>query len=209
MSEKLSPDALGSGGLTPASVAAEDLRASAEDMEQAAWREGIDPSGPLGVWVTALRHALVNLADISEKHSQGVTETIRNTQKLVDGEIKQLREANKQAVHAMNEAKAALSRAKVEAETVTLKTIQDLGPQILKGIREAVVIRERQYNRKVEWRRASLVAVAVLGLFLGGYSWRAWQNSSNASDALARCLKQPFAAPNGDRYCSFSTLFPK
>ena len=127
----------------------------------------------------------------------------------MEAEIQQLREANKQAVHAMNEANAALRRAKVEAETVTLKTIQDLGPQILKGIREAVVIRERRYNRKVEWRRASLVAVAVLGLFLGGYSWRAWQDGGNGSDALVRCLQHPFQTPNGDRYCSFATLFPK
>lgn len=209
MSEKFTSEALGSTGLTPAAVAAEDLRASAEDMEHAAWREGIDPAGPLGIWVSALRRSLVNLADISEKQSQGVAATIAATQKLVDSEIQQLREANKRAMHAMNEATAALSRAKVEAETVTLKTIQDLAPKILKEIRDAVVIRERRYNRKVEWRRASLVAVAVLGLFLGGYSWRAWQDGDSAGDALVRCLKQPFAAPNGDRYCSFSTLFPK
>lgn len=209
MSEKFTPEALGSTRLTPAAVAAEDLRASAEDMEQAAWREGIESTGPLGIWVTALRHSLVNLADISEKHSQGVAATIAATQKLVDAEITQLRETNKQAVHAMNEANAALSRVKVDAEKLTLKTIQDLGPQILAEIQDAVVIRERRYNRKVEWRRASLVAVAVLGLFLGGYSWRAWQDGTDASEALVRCLRQPFSAPNGDRYCSFSTLFPK
>lgn len=209
MSEKLTSAGMGSGELTPHMVAAEELRASAEDMEQAAWREGIDPSGPLGVWVTALRRSLVNLADISEKQSQGVAAAIAATRQLVDAEIKQLREANKQAVHAMNEANAALSRAKIDAEKLTLKTIQDLGPQILKEIRDAVVIRERRYNRKVEWRRASVVAVTVLSLFLGGYSWRAWQDGGNASDALVRCLKEPFAAPNGDRYCSFSTLFPK
>ena len=209
MSEKFSEEALGSAGLTPAAVAAEDLRASAEDMEQAAWREGIDPAGPLGVWVTALRRSLVNLADISEKQSQGVAAAIAATQKLVDAEITQLREANRRAVQAMNEANAALSRAKVDAEKLTLKTIQDLGPKILAEIRDAVVVRERRYNRRVEWRRASLVAVAVLGLLLGGYSWRAWQDGNNASDALVRCLKQPLQAPNGERYCSFSTLFPK
>ena len=209
MSEKFNSETLGAAGLTLATVAAEDLRASAEDMEHAAWREGIDPTGPLGIWVSALRRALVDLADISEKQSQGVAAAIVATKDLVDAEIQQLREANKRAVQAMNEAKTALSRAKVEAETVTLKTIQDLAPKILKEIRDAVVIRERRYNRKVEWRRASLIGVAVLGLGLGGYSWRAWQDGGSASDALARCLQQPFQAPNGDRYCSFSTLFPK
>ena len=198
-----------SGELTPISVAAEELRASAQDMEQAAWRTGLTPDEPLGIWVISLRRTLTNLADLSEGGAQGVTTVVEGTRKLVDAEITQLREANKRAVHAMNEATAALSRAEIEAEKLTLKTIRDLAPQILKEIREAVVVRERRYNRKVEWRRASLVAVAVLGLFLGGYSWRAWQNGNEASDALVRCLQQPFSAPNGDRYCSFSTLFPK
>ena len=195
--------------LTPIAVAAEELRASAEDMEQAAWRTGLTPEEPLGIWVISLRRTLTNLANLSEGEAEGVNSVVQGTRHLVDAEIEQLRQANKQAVHAMNEAKAALSRAEVDAKNLTLKTIQDLGPQILKGIREAVVIRERQYNRKVEWRRAGLVAAAVLGLFLGGYSWRAWQDGNSASDALVRCLKQPFQAPNGDRYCSFITLFPK
>ena len=209
VSEKLTSAGMGAGELTSDMVTAEDLRAAAEDMEQAAWREGIDPSGPLGVWVTALRRALVGMADISERSSQRVVATIAATQKVVDAEIAQLHEANRRAAQAINEATAARSRAEVEAEKLTLKTIQDLAPKILEEIRDAVVIRERRYNRKVEWRRAGLVAVAVLGMFLGGYSWRGWQDGGNASEALVRCLRQPYQAPNGDRYCSFSTLFPK
>lgn len=208
MSEKFTSAGMGSGKLTPAAVAAEDLRASAEDMEQAAWREGIDPSGPLGIWVTALRHALVHLADTSEKQSQGVAATITGAQRVIDSEVAKLRLANEVATRAMNEATAARSRAEVEAEKLTLKTISGLAPKILEEIRDAVVIRERRYNRKIEWRRASLAAIAVLGLFLGGYSWKAWQDG-DASEALVRCLKQPLQAPSGDRYCSFSTLFPK
>lgn len=195
--------------LTPAAVAAEDLRAAAEDMELAAWREGIDPTGPLGVWVTALRQSLVTLADISEKQSQGVAATIRATRSLVDAEISQLRAANEGAVRAMNEAGAALSRAKIETEKLTLKTIADLAPKILEEIRDAVVIRERRHNRIVEVRRACLVGATVLALFLGGYSWRAWQDGNDASAALVRCLKQPLQAPNGERYCAVSTLFPQ
>ena len=208
VSEKRPAVELGSGGLTPAAVATEDLRASAEDMEQAAWREGIEPSGPLGIFVTAVRRTLISLADISEKQSRGVAATISGAQKLIDSEVAKLRLANEVATRAMNEAMAARNRAEVEAEKLTLKTISGLAPKILEEIRDAVVIRERRYNRKVEWRRASLVAVAVLGLVLGGYCWKAWQDG-DASEALVRCLKQPFQAPNGDRYCSFSTLFPK
>lgn len=195
--------------LTPLAVAAEELRASAEDMEQAAWRTGLTPDEPLGIWVISLRRTLTNLANLSEGQGQGVSNVIEGTRKLVETEVSQLREANRSAAQAINEATAARSRAEIEAEKLTLKTIQGLAPQILKEIRGAVVIRERRYNRKVEWRRASLVAVSVLGLFLGGYSWRAWQDGGNASDALVRCLQHPAQAPNGDRYCSFATLLPK
>ena len=189
-----------SGKLTPIAVAAEELRASAEDMEQAAWRTGLTPEEPLGIWVISLRRTLTNLANMSEGEAQGVSAVIEGTRQLVEAEIQQLREANKRAVHAMHKANAALTKAKDETEKMVLKTIQDLGPQILAQIHEAVVIRERSYNQKVQWRRASLVLVAVLGLFLGGYSWRAWQDGGNASDALVRCLQHPAQAPNGDRY---------
>lgn len=195
--------------LTPIAVAAEELRASAEDMEQAAWRTGLTPDEPLGIWVISLRRTLTNLANLSEGEAQGVSAVVDGTRKLIDAEVAQLREANKQAVQAMNEATAARSRAALDAEKLALKTINDLAPKILDKIRDAVVIRERRYNRMVEWRRASLIAAAVLGLFLGGYSWRAWQDGGSASDAVVRCLKQPLQAPNGDRYCSFATLFPK
>ena len=209
MSEKFTPEDMGSARLTPAAVAAEDLRASAEDMEQAAWREGIDPSGPLGIWVTALRRALVHLADVSEKQSQGVDATIAGAQKLIDSEITKLRLANAAAARAISEAQAAVSRANTEAEKLTLQTIKGLIPRIVEEIRDAVVIRERRYNRGVEWRRACIVGLAVLGLSLGGYSWRAWQDGNDASAALVRCMKQPLQTPNGERYCAFSELFPK
>ena len=64
--------------LNPIRVAAEELRAAAEDMEEAAWREGVRPSGPLGVWVQAARRTLVSLADIVERQSDAVTSSVAN-----------------------------------------------------------------------------------------------------------------------------------
>lgn len=194
--------------LTPIAVAAEELRASAEDMEQAAWRTGLTPDEPLGIWVISLRRTLTNLANLAEGEAQGVSAVIEGTRKLVDAEITQLRTANEGAVRAMNEANAALSRAKVEAEKLTLKTLGDLAPKILEHIRDAVVIRERRYNRKVEWRRATLVGMSVLGLMVGGYSWREWQDH-DANAALGRCLEHQFQTPNGDKFCPVSSLHPK
>ena len=63
--------------LTPIAVAAEELRASAEDMEQAAWRTGLTPEEPLGIWVISLRRTLTNLADMSEGEARGVNAIVR------------------------------------------------------------------------------------------------------------------------------------
>ncbi len=194
--------------LTPASVAIEDLRGSVEDMEQAAWREGIDPGGPLGVWVTTMRQGLMAFANVVERQSVRVEGVVTDTRGLVDAEIAQLRLASEGAVRAMNEANATFNRAKIETEKLALKTIDDLTPKLLQEIREGVIIRERRYNRGVEWRRAILAGTAVLSLVIGGYAWRSLQGNGDAGAALIRCEQHPMQAATGEKYCAFSTLFP-
>ena len=155
--------------LTPASVASEDLRAAAEDMEQAALREGIAPDGPLGVWVSTMRRGLIAFANVIEHQSERVEGTIGGARKLVEAEIVRLRLSNEGAIQAMNEATVTFNRSKIDAEKMSLKTIDDLTPKLLQEIREGVVIRERRHNRGVEWRRAIMAITAGLSLVIGGY----------------------------------------
>ncbi|WP_424140117.1 hypothetical protein [Roseomonas chloroacetimidivorans] len=182
-----------SGELTPTSVAADDLRAAAEDMEQAAWRMGLAPHEPLGIWVASMRRTVTGLADLTERQAEAVAATVEGTRKVLDAEVAQLRAASEAAAHQMHEAKAVLTRAQVEAEKLTLKTLQDLTPKILEEIRDAVVIREKRYNKSMEWRRYGLVGLTAVCLLLGGYAGRAWQDWS-ATTALAHCVENPLAA---------------
>ena len=127
-------------------VAAENLRAAAEDMEDSAWRMGIERDSPLGIWVVTMRRSLTQLADITEKLSGGVTNTIRNGKALIEAEVERLRTVRETATIQLHEATAALTKAQVEAEKLTLKTLNDLIPKIVDQIRDAVVIREKRYN---------------------------------------------------------------
>ena len=197
-----------SGELTPMSVAVEDVRASADDMGQAAWRMGLSPDEPLGIWVSCMRRTVVGLARLMERQVEATDAVLVGRRAVLDGEIAKGRSAGDAAALAMAEAQANLTRARVEAEKLTLKTIEELTPKILEEIRDAVVIREKRYNRRAEWRRHGLTALAVICLALGGYSWRAWQDHV-ATSALSRCAEQQFEAADGKTYCALSALLPQ
>lgn len=195
--------------LVPISVAFEDLRAAAEDMEQASLREGIAPEGPLGIWVSTMRRGLVAFANIIEHQSHRVEGTVGDARKLVEAEIVRLRLSNEGAIQAMNEATVTFNRSKIDAEKMSLKTISDLTPKLLQEIREGVIIRERRHNRGVEWRRAIMAIAAGLSLVIGGYTWRSFQSEGDAGAAIMRCMKEPLVAADGRKYCPFTTLFPE
>lgn len=190
-------------------AAAEDLRAAVEDMEHACWREGIEPDGPLGVWVTTMRRGLQAFATLVETQSDRVEGTVGGARKLVEAEIGRLRLTNEVAIRAMNEATVTFNRSKIDAEKMSLKTINDLTPKLLQEIREGVIIRERRHNRGVEWRRAIMAITAALSLVIGGYAWRSFQSGGDTGAAIMRCMKAPLVANDGKRYCPFTTLFPE
>jgi len=195
--------------LTTAAVAFEDLRAAAEDMEQAALREGIAPHGPLGVWVSTMRQMIVAYANVSERQTARVENTVGGARKLVDAEIARMQLSVEMSIRTMNEATVAFNRSKLDVEKVALKTISDLTPKLLQEIREGVIIRERRHNRGVEWRRAIMAITAALSLVIGGYAWRSFQSEGDAGAAIMRCMKAPLVANDGKRYCPFTTLFPE
>lgn len=196
------------GGLTPSEVAAENLRAAAEDMEDSAWRMGIERDSPLGIWVVTMRRSLTQLADITEKLSGGVTNTIRNGKALIEAEVERLQTVRETATIQLHEATAALTKAQVEAEKLTLRTLNDLIPKIVDQIRDAVVIREKRYNRTMRWRQYALISAATVGLMVGGYSLRAWQDL-DATSALARCAAATTTASDGSEYCALKSLLPQ
>lgn len=130
-------------------------------------------------------------------------------QKTAEIELAKLRAATEAANLAVRQAKLAQASLEVQRETLIAKMIENIAPKLAAGVKDWVVIRERRYNRNVEWARFFATASVVLVLVLGGYAWRAWQDGK-ATDALENCLAQQFLDPaSGKHFCEIELLMVK
>ncbi len=191
-----------------------DLRAAAVEMENAAWREGIDATGPLGAFVMAMRSTVLVLADICERQAGSVAVTVQDARSMADAELKKLLAANKTAIALQAQAQNALASSEVKVDQVVSKFVMSVAPEIVKQISGAVVLRERRYNQSVLWGRAVAIAAVACGLVLGGYTWRAWTPDPAAATGalLLERIRQCQAAPTfrqpqtGDALCNVKSL---
>ncbi len=69
------------------SKAAEALRAAALETREAAWKDGIDPDGPLGAWVRSQERSLTAQALMLDEQEARV-KTVKET---VDGQVEVLK----------------------------------------------------------------------------------------------------------------------
>lgn len=160
------------------------LRAAALKLRKAALVECIEPDGPLGAWVEAQDHALTAQADVAEHQERLITDVLGGADKAIGtrlGECKALAESTRAMLASVERAQVVLE---IKTQRVMGEMIERLTPQLVEGVREAVVIRERRYNRKVETSRIAGVVAVALGLLLGGYIWGANRNPSDEQDRL-------------------------
>ena len=94
--------------------------------------------------------------------------------------------------------------------------VNKVAPELVKGVRHALVIRERRFNRKMEWTRAALAGAAMFALVIGGYTWRTVQDWSLLSQtsyedtALQRCLDKSTARDaQGNTLCNINDFLQR
>ena len=200
-------------GPAPGMAAGEQLRAAAVEMEEAAWREGIDTDGPLGTFVRAMHRAIMTLAEIADRQAEGVVRTVHDARLLVEAEAAKARKTNELAFLAMEGTRSAHASFDVQKEMLVGKLVDTIVPQMVKAVGEAVVIRERRYNQRVHWGRAAGIAAAAGGLLLGGYVWGGWRpdNTAIAGAVALERIRQCQASPVRDdrtheAYCPMKAL---
>lgn len=185
------------------------LEEAAAELERAAWREGIDRDGILGPFVTAMRAVLVRLAQVQGRHEVVLAANIEAARQLSESEARQLREMLRGAAIALQQARSAEAQLQIQRETVVATLIAQIGPQLGEGIKHWQVIRETERNRRAARIRAAATAAAALGLVLGGYAGRAWQDRA-ATTALERCLRDARIDPVTDLPgCALHDLLPR
>jgi hypothetical protein len=200
----------------------ENLRLMANLLRTAARRECIEPDGPLGAWVDAQYHALMANADVAEHQKWLVTELLARLKLVAEEELARQRvvthetrialEEARGAIESMqNQARGAIERLEFEKEKVTTQLIDRIVPDMIRGTRDALVIREHRHNRNVEWARAFGAGALMLGLVLFGYGWGTWSDwgmtsrIENIGRAIERCdLTSKWTDDSGHRLCEMS-----
>jgi hypothetical protein len=194
-----------------------DVRTSADEAEKAAWREGIEPNGPLGGFVRAFKWALLKLADLVERFDASLSGKMEAQQRQIDAlhelgeaEIARLREANRMAA-------LAIRQAEVVQETIVTNVCKDLVKNLISESQQWLVLAENNIHRRrtrIYAMKMSAAALALLSVsFWSGYQIRVLQDEP-ALQSLARCAKTPMRVaiqgqPTGDWVCKLETLAPR
>lgn len=169
------------------------LRIAVDDLTTAARRECIEPEGPLGIWVEAQQTAFLAMADLVEHQETLVQAVAVGMKALANEELTKLRVMLEMTRAALTTVRGAVKNLETEKAQVVSEMIQIVTPQIVKGIKNALVIREVHYNQDVQWHRAGYAGAAILMLVVVGYVWRTaqdWQATTIApltSMALQHC----------------------
>jgi hypothetical protein len=170
---------------------AQRLRMAIENLTIAARRECIEPEGPLGIWVESQHTAFRAMADLAEHQEKLVRDVAVEMKALAEEELAKLRVMLEMTRIALASARGAVKDLETEKVRVVSEMVQIVAPEVVKGIKDAVVIRQVRYNQGVQWRRAAYVGGTILMLVVGGYSWRTaqdWQDTTIAP--LARMALQ-------------------
>ena len=187
---------------------AEELRAAAEDMEEAARRAGIEPDMPLAVWIRSIRVTLQHNAELAELHAQGIDGTIAGVLNVAWAETTRLQAAVTMSEAQTRKIEASVGSIDIRTHNLVAQTIDRMAAEVASKMRERMVIVEERHNRFVLWRTGALIALALLGTFGGGYGWRAYADRE-ATALMERCMDSPFEdRTTGQIFCQLGGTPP-
>lgn len=144
-------------------------------------REGIEPDGPLGLWLVAQAGALESLATVLQGQADRVDVVLGELDRAGKVELEKaalaLEHARKvlsQGEVALNQARAAQYHLHLSQETLVTRLVNETLPLFAQHMQGALVIRERRWNRDEGRRRMALAGLVALGVFLSGFALRTW-----------------------------------
>lgn len=185
------------------------------DLEAAAAEWGLRPELPEWKFVSAMIQTQSGFADIANALTHELHSLIAAAKAAADVELERQRETTEALKFTLAQARSAIKNVEAQTAAVASQMIQEATPQIVKGIRQAVVLRELRWNRNAEWGFAAAIGAGMLGLFLCGYSWRVSQEwhsirlAQQTEAALGVCLKDGPLDSQGRRYCPYDSFLPK
>ena len=191
----------------------QELEDNTTEVVTAAREWGVRPDHLEGRFVTSLLNTLRSLGRLTQAAASDSTAMARSVRVVAETELEALRVSNRMAATVLDQAKVALAGSEVQHDKAITKFVDVISPKVVTAIREAVVIRERQHNQKVQWRRAFGIAALGGGLLLGGFVWGSWTPSVStvegaiAAERIKRCQAAPIKdTRTSETYCPMSVL---
>jgi hypothetical protein len=187
------------------SKASEALRAAAIETREAAWKDGIDPDGPLGVWVRSQERALAAQALMLDEQETRVTNVVTTAKEAVDGQVEVLKKTLALAQEHNKRHEILARQSETDRERLVNHTVDQLTEQVSAKLSGALVLRQRRYDRTHRWGSAALVAGVMLALFLCGYSLHAYQWRYETG-SVQRCLQSAVRSADGTLFCQVKAV---
>lgn len=194
--------------------AVEQLRAAVERLLREGRAEGIEPGGPLGVWLEAQADALQGFAAILDGQEARFEQALAKIEAANKSELEKLsaavllaREAAQQGELALLQARNAQVLHVVERENLVQRMIKETLPEFVTALKGVLVIRETRWNLRKESVRFGVAGLVSAAVFIAGYGLSFWRDQDDLA-AFDRCLASQIIA-NGHVYCSLDFLAPQ
>ena len=185
------------------------LRESVERLLKVGGREGIEPDGPLAIWLAAQAETLEALISVVDSQTDRIDGLVRKAGDAVDLYAPLIKGRLEEASYALEAGKLALAQAKnaqlylhTSQETLVVRMIQETLPLFAQRMQEVLVIREKAWSQNQAWRRYMTAGGIAIGVFLVGLGVGAWTNGAASLDT--RCMSH-LATFNGHVVCDHGT----
>ena len=196
------------------------LRAGFEErlraLREAAKTWGVRSHSPEGAFISTMVGTQEGFVEVALGLASGLEAVIADARTMAIESAEQQRKATAATQDALGLARQAAHVLETEKVRVTSEMVAKVAPQLVEGVRYALVIKEQRFNRNMEWTRAALIGAAIFALVIGGYTWRTVQDwpllsrVSYENTALQRCLDTSTArTAEGHRLCDMNDFLPR
>jgi hypothetical protein len=199
-----------------------DFQARLDALREAAQAWGVQPHHPEGIFVSTMIGTQAGFADLALSLAEALHKIVQDARATAEDELARQRVVTERTRQTLTKAsgvienldkgaRSAIEMIEVEKTEVLTQLVKDILPDMTRGVREALVIRERRYNHDREWGRALGIGGVMIGLVFAGYIWGTWGDWGLSSRverigaAIERCeLTSHWADDNGNRLCEMS-----
>jgi Spy/CpxP family protein refolding chaperone len=177
---------------TGASTPLDQLKAAQVQLDEAIITEGIEPSGPLGVWASAQRAMIAAIVSYMEDHTARVETKAQSVEASMRAEVDRVKVTN-------DAARVETMRLRSQGDLLKeerLKAGDDLAirmsDKIQEHLKDTVLVREKRWNLFHNLRLVAMFAGVLFAVFLGG-QWTVFHGDRR--DILERCQASPAIDP--------------